>query len=208
MIIIGILASGRGSNFEAIHESILKNYISSARIGVVISDNENASVLKKAEIANIPFRYVDPTLFNRTRYYEHIVSVLKERRVNLVCLAGFMRIVKKPLLDAFPDRVLNIHPSLLPAFPGLDAQKQAFDYGVPLTGCTVHFVDEGMDTGPVIAQKVVPVKMYDTLPDLTTRILYAEHKLYPYVIKLIEQNKLKLKGRRVIQIENDVKLPG
>ncbi len=194
---LGVLASGRGSNFQSILDEI-KNGNLSASVRVLISDNPNAYAIERAKKNNIEFLILKPKEFqSKDEYYRKIADELKIREVELVILAGFMRIVGKPLIDAFPFRIMNIHPALLPSFPGLHAQKQAVDYGVKISGCTVHFVDEGMDTGPIIIQAAVPVYHDDTEETLSQRILEQEHKIYPEAIRLFSEGKLEIKGRIV-----------
>ncbi|RJX21922.1 MAG: phosphoribosylglycinamide formyltransferase [Desulforudis sp.] len=194
---IGVLASGRGSNLQAILDATLDGRLE-AEVAVVISDNPNAYVLERARMNNIPAFAVElggkPS---KQAYEEEIVRVLREHEVGLVCLAGYMRIVTPVMLKAFPNRMINIHPSLLPSFQGLHAQGQALEYGVRFSGCTVHFVDEGVDTGPIIIQAVVPVLQDDTEDTLSARILEQEHRIYVEAVRLYAQGKLTIKGRRV-----------
>jgi len=201
---IAVLASGRGSNLEAIIKNIeIGNCI--ANLALVVSDNPDARALKIARDHNIKALYLDPgpkKTWLLPEYEENYVRVLKEHNVNLVCLAGFMRIIKQPLLSAFPNRILNIHPSLLPAFPGLDVQRKALEYGVKYSGCTVHFVDDTVDGGPIIAQAVVPVLDNDTPETLAERILKEEHRIYSEAINLILSGKYQIIGRRVIRVES------
>lgn len=195
---IGVLASGRGSNFQSIIDSVESGYIK-ASIQLLITDNPEAFALERARKHNIERLVMRPREFSsKDEYYESIAKELNRRAVGLVVLAGFMRVVGKPLIDAFRNRILNIHPALLPSFPGLHGQKQANDYGVKISGCTVHFVDEGMDTGPVIIQAAVPVKADDTEESLSERILKYEHKIYPEAIRLFSEGKIEVAGRRVI----------
>jgi len=195
---IGVLASGRGSNLQSIINNVENGKIK-GEIAVVISDNKDAFALERACRHNIAAVFIDPKGYASKREYEfEVVRILKEHRVGLVCLAGYMRLVGKTVLDAFPMRVMNIHPALLPAFPGLNAQKQAWEYGVRFSGCTVHFVDEGMDTGPIILQAVVPVLASDTPDTLAARILEQEHRIYPEAIRLFAEGRLEVEGRRVI----------
>ncbi len=186
-MILGILGSGSGSNMQAILDAIDAGQLD-ARIALVLSDNPQAYILERAAKRGIPTRVIDCRGF-ATKFPDEAqletAQQLKEAGVELVCLAGFMRLVKRPLLDAFPQRILNIHPSLLPAFPGLQAWKQAVDAGVSETGCTVHYVDDGMDTGPIILQEKVPVMPEDTAETLHARIQVVEHRLYPEAIRKV-----------------------
>jgi phosphoribosylglycinamide formyltransferase 1 len=196
---IGVLASGRGSNLQAIIDNIEKGLLS-AELAVVISDHAGAFALERARKHGIPAVHADVKGFKdkREEYDALLARELQKRSVDIVCLAGFMRIITPLLIKAFPDRILNIHPSLLPAFPGLHVQKKALDYGVKFSGCTVHFVDEGMDTGPIIIQAVVPVLDNDTEDSLSARILKQEHKIYSRAVQLLAEGKLKVEGRRVL----------
>lgn len=200
---IAVLASGRGSNLEAIIKNIEKG-ICQAKLVLVISDNQNARALEIARAHNIKALWLDPgpkKTWLLPEYEENYVRVLKDHNVELVCLAGFMRIIKQPLLTAFAGRILNIHPSLLPAFPGLDVQKKALEYGVKFSGCTVHFVDDTVDGGPIIAQAVVPVLDDDTPEILAERILKEEHRIYTEAINLVLSKNYRIVGRRVIRIK-------
>jgi phosphoribosylglycinamide formyltransferase 1 len=194
---VGVLASGRGSNFQSIIDSVESGYMN-AGILVLISDNHNAFALERARKHGIEALVMVPKEFgSRDDYFKRVAQELLSRDVGLVVLAGFMRIVGKPLLDAFPNRVMNIHPALLPSFPGLHGQRQANDYGVKISGCTVHFVDEGMDTGPIIVQAAVPVRYEDTEESLSERILKIEHQIYPEAIKMFADGRLEVVGRKV-----------
>jgi len=195
---IGVLASGRGSNFQSIIDSIESGYIQ-ARINVLITDNPKAFSIERAEKHGIEsLVMLSKKYASRDEYFREITAELRKRDVELVVLAGFMRIVGKPLLDAYPNKVMNIHPALLPSFPGLHGQKQAYDYGVKISGCTVHFVDEGMDTGPIIIQAAVPVRDNDTEETLSERILKLEHKIFPEAIKLFAEGRVGMQGRKVV----------
>ncbi|MFZ2197479.1 MAG: phosphoribosylglycinamide formyltransferase, partial [Thermodesulfovibrionales bacterium] len=195
---IGVLASGRGSNFQSIIDSIESGYIQ-ARINVLITDNPKAFSIERAEKHGIEsLVMLSKNYASRDEYFREITAELRKRDVELVVLAGFMRIVGKPLLDAYPNKVMNIHPALLPSFPGLHGQKQANDYGVKISGCTVHFVDEGMDTGPIIIQAAVPVRDNDTEETLSERILKLEHKIFPEAIKLFAEGRVGMQGRKVV----------
>ena len=196
---IAVLVSGRGSNLQAIIDNIKKGLLSS-EIAVVISDQADAYALERARKHNIPAVTVSAKGYKdrREEYDALLVKEMRERNVDLVCLAGFMRIITPVLLRAFPSRILNIHPSLLPAFPGLHVQKKALEHGVKFSGCTVHFVDEGMDTGPIIIQAVVPILDGDTEDSLSERILKQEHRIYSRAIQLFAEGRLKVEGRRVL----------
>ena len=200
IIKLGVLVSGRGSNLQAIIDNIEKGALS-AEIAVVISDQEDAYALERARKHKIPAVHIDAKRYGtRDTYDAALVGELKKRTVDLVCLAGFMRIITPVLIKAFPNRILNIHPSLLPAFPGLHVQKKALNHGVKFSGCTVHFVDEGVDTGPIIIQAVVPVLDNDTENSLSERILKQEHKIYSRAIQLFAEGRLTIEGRHVFTI--------
>ncbi len=204
MLTIGVLASGKGSNLHAIIEHIKSGYLK-VNIGVVISDNPHAFALEIARSNGICAEYIEPgryRTFLESEKEEKYVRTLREHGVELVCLAGFMRVIKKAFFDNYRGKIINIHPSLLPSFRGLEAWKQAIDYGVKFTGCTVHFVEEDIDTGPVILQAVVPVLDDDTPETLHQRIQEKEHTIYPLAIKLISEQKIRISGRRVIIDEN------
>jgi len=196
MLKIGVMASGRGSNFQAIIDSIEAGKIK-ASIELLITDVPDAYAIERAKRHNIPYLYINPREFSKDDFYSKVAEEFKAKDIGLVALAGFMRIVRKPLLDAFPMRIMNIHPALLPSFPGLHGQKQAVDYGVRVSGCTVHFVDEAMDTGPIIIQAAVAVMPEDTEQTLSKRILELEHKIYPEAIRLFSEGRLHVQGRKV-----------
>jgi len=197
MINIGVLASGRGTNLQAIIEAIEEGKIE-GRISIVISDNCDAFALKRAEQYNIDTRYINFKEFkNREDYDKKIVECLKEKDVDLVVLAGYMKILTPYFIIVYKNKIMNIHPALLPSFPGLHVQRQAVEYGVKVSGCTVHFVDEGVDSGPIILQKAVEVKDDDTEESLAKRILKEEHQIYPRAIQLFSQGRLIIKGRKV-----------
>lgn len=195
---IGILISGRGSNMLAIAEAIEQGIIPNAEIAVVISDKSSAQGLIKAQEKGLNTKLITRNKRSREEHDDEIVAELKKHGVELVCLAGYMRLLSKDFVRAFPNQIINIHPSLLPSFPGLDAQKQAFDYGVKFTGCTVHFVDEELDHGAIILQKVVEVKENDTAETLSAEILSHEHSLYIEAIKKIASGNYKIIGRKVV----------
>jgi phosphoribosylglycinamide formyltransferase-1 len=189
---IGVLVSGTGSNLEAILNAIAERRLAS-KVAIVISNKAGALALDRAKKAGVPTRVIPHGDFpNREAFDAALVGALREAGVDWVVLAGFMRLITRTMLAAFPSRIVNIHPSLLPAFPGVDAQKQAFDYGVKVTGCTVHLVDEGTDTGPIIAQRQVPVLDGDEGETLRLRILKEEHALLVDVIAAIEQGRVEI----------------
>lgn len=195
---LGILLSGRGSNFRAIADAIESKKLD-AEIAVVISNRENAPGIEHARERGLNAVVLPSKNLDREIYDRVLVQELRQNNVELVVLAGFMRILSGYFLEAFPHRILNIHPSLLPAFPGLDAQHQALQHGVKFSGCTVHFVDEGLDSGPIVAQAVVPVLDNDTAETLAARILHEEHRIYPEAIALILSERYRMEGRRIIQ---------
>ena len=194
---IGILISGRGSNMESILLAAEERRIP-AVVAVVISNEPDAPGVARAQARGVETVVLDHRrCATREDQDRRIVSVLEERRVDLVCLAGYMKLLSPGLLKAYPGRILNIHPALLPAFPGLESQRKALEYGVRFTGATVHFVDAGVDTGPIVLQSVVPVEQDDTPATLTQRILREEHRIYPEAIRLFFQDRLQIEGRRV-----------
>lgn len=195
---IGILISGRGSNMRAIVEAVASRRIPDSEVVVVISDKADADGLQKAKEKNVETLVIEKNNRKRREHDAEIVGELKKRNVELVCLAGYMRLLSPEFVRAFHDKILNVHPSLLPSFKGLDAQKQAFEYGVKFSGCTVHFVDESLDNGAIVAQKVVEVKDDDTAETLAARILQHEHALYVEAIAKIVRGNYKIVGRRVI----------
>lgn len=197
VLALGVLASGRGSNYQSVQDGIDAGEIP-AQIKVVISDKAHAPVLERARKRGIEAVSIPPGAFaDKASYEAAVVDILKQHGVELVVLAGYMRIVGDTVLAAYPMRVINIHPALLPAFPGLHAQRQALDYGVRVSGCTVHFVDRGVDTGPVILQTAVPVEPGDDEDTLAARILVEEHKLLPKAVRLIAEGRLYIEGRKV-----------
>ncbi|MBI5050187.1 MAG: phosphoribosylglycinamide formyltransferase [Nitrospirae bacterium] len=198
MLNIGALASGRGSNFQAIIDSIESGFLK-AKIAVLISDNPEAYALQRAKKHGVETLVLHPKDFHdRDSYYSRIAKEFKTRNTGLVVLAGFMRVVGKSLTREFHNKIMNIHPAILPSFPGLHGQKQAVDYGVKISGCTVHFVDEGVDTGPVIIQAAVPAYHDDTEESLSERILTQEHKIFPLAIRLFSEGRLNVEGRKVV----------
>ena len=195
---LGILLSGRGSNFEAIARNVQAGKIP-AEIAVVISNKQEALGLVRAREMGLETRFIPSKGKEREAFDREVVAVLREFQVDLVCLAGFMRILSPYFVREFPRRILNIHPALLPSFPGEDAQRQALEHGVKFTGCTVHLVDEGMDTGPIVCQAVVPVQDDDTAETLAARILQEEHRIYSEAICLLLEDKVRFEGRRVLR---------
>jgi phosphoribosylglycinamide formyltransferase 1 len=194
---LGVLISGSGSNLQSIIDNIEKGSLKAA-IKIVISNKPDAFGITRAKKHGIPFVVLKNGDFKSKEDFDsQLIKILKDNNVDLVILAGFMRIISPAFLKAFPQRVLNIHPALLPSFPGLHGQKQAFDYGVKFSGCTVHFVDEGMDTGPIIIQSVVPVLDDDTEETLAARILKEEHKIYPQAIQFFADGKIEMHGHKV-----------
>ncbi|MFQ5455264.1 MAG: phosphoribosylglycinamide formyltransferase [Nitrospirota bacterium] len=197
-ISLGVLVSGRGSNLQAIIDSIEEGSLK-AEIGIVICDKEDAFALKRAEHHNINGVFVDPEEYpDREAFDAEILDILQSHNTELVIMAGYMRIVTSLLIDAYKGRIMNIHPAILPSFPGMRAQRQALDYGVKISGCTVHFVEEGVDKGPIIVQSAVEVLENDTEETLSERILRDEHKIYPDAIQLFAEGRLEISGRRVI----------
>ncbi len=197
MLKLGVLASGRGSNFQSIVDEIEAGRLN-ASVRILLTDNPEAYAIERAKKHSIEYLYLDPRSFkSKDDYFLQIAEEFRKRDVELVILAGFMRIVQKPLIDAFPNRIMNIHPALLPSFKGLHGHQQAIDYGVRISGCTVHFVDSGMDTGPIIIQAAVAVSPDDTEDTLSERILRLEHRIFPYAIRLYSEGRLSVEGRRV-----------
>jgi phosphoribosylglycinamide formyltransferase-1 len=196
---IGVLLSGRGSNFEALAESVSAGRIPDAEISIVISNKPGAAGLERAQARGIPVRAIASKGLEREAYDRQVAAVLQEYKVDLICLAGYMRLLSPFFVATFPQRILNIHPSLLPSFPGLESQKQALDYGVKFAGCTVHFVDENLDAGPIILQAVVPVLDSDDEHALSERILKEEHRIYTEAVKIVLEGNYKITGRRVIR---------
>jgi phosphoribosylglycinamide formyltransferase-1 len=199
---IGVLLSGRGSNFEALADSVAAGRIPDAHIAIVIANREGTQGIERANARGITTKVIPSRGLEREAYDRQIVSVLREHQVELVCLAGYMRLLSAYFIQCFPQRILNIHPSLLPSFPGLESQRQALEYGVKFAGCTVHFVDENLDAGPIILQSVVPVLDTDTPDTLSEKILREEHRIYSEAVKIILDGRFKIEGRRVIQLAN------
>ncbi len=197
MLNIAVLASGRGSNFQAIIDAIESGMLK-ATIKLLIVDKPGAFAIERAKKHSIEYLYVNPKDFpTGDDFFKYIADELKKRDVELVVLAGFMRIVRKPLLDAFPNRIMNIHPAILPSFRGLHGQRQAIEYGAKISGCSVHFVDEGVDTGPIIIQAAISVSPDDNEESLSARILRLEHKILPEAIRLFSEGRISVEGRVV-----------
>lgn len=199
MFRLGILISGRGSNMLAIADAVRDGRIPGAEIVVVISDHADALGLARAAERGFETRAIERRGRTRVEHDAEMIAALRERGVELVCLAGYMRLLSPQFIEAFRGRIVNIHPSLLPSFPGLDAQGQALRYGVKWTGCTVHFVDETLDGGPLIAQRIVPVRDDDTVETLSARILVEEHQLYAQALACLVRGDYEIAGRRVLQ---------
>src|ERR1700681_2702125 len=196
---IGVLLSGRGSTFVALAESVATGRIPNAEIAIVVSNREGAPGIDKAKERGIATRIIPSKGLEREAYDRQVVAVLNEHNVDLICLAGYMRLLSPYFVASFPNRILNIHPSLLPSFPGLESQRQALEYGVKFAGCTVHFVDENLDAGPIVLQSVVPVKDDDTEDSLSAKILQEEHRIYSEAVRIILEGRYKIEGRRVLQ---------
>lgn len=197
---IGVLLSGRGSNFEALAESVAAGRIPGAEIAVVISNHEGAPGIDRAAARGIPAKVIPSKGLEREAYDKQVAAVLQEYKVDLVCLAGYMRLLSPFFVAAYRGRILNIHPSLLPSFPGLEAQRQALEFGARFSGCTVHFVDENLDAGPIILQAAVPVLDDDTPETLAARILKEEHRIYTEAVNLVLEGRTRIEGRRVIHL--------
>ena len=196
---IGVLLSGRGSNFVALADSVDSARIPNSEIALVLSNREGAPGIDRAKERGLPTRVISSKGLERETYDRQVVAALQESKVDLICLAGYMRLLSPYFVAAFPNRILNIHPSLLPSFPGLESQRQALEYGVKFAGCTVHFVDENLDAGPIVLQAIVEVKDDDTDAALSERILKEEHRIYSEAVKIILEGNFKISGRRVVQ---------
>jgi phosphoribosylglycinamide formyltransferase-1 len=205
---LGILLSGRGSNFLAIADGVAQRRVTNAEIAVVISNRADAPGIAAARNAGFPAEVIEPRGRSRAQHDAEIIASLQARQVDLVCLAGYMRLLSAEFVRAFPQRILNIHPSLLPAFPGLDAQRQALEYGVNVSGCTVHFVDEELDHGVIVLQKTVPVLADDDEHTLAARILAQEHVAYAEAIELVLSGKYRVVGRRLLKQKPNEPHPG
>jgi phosphoribosylglycinamide formyltransferase-1 len=197
MSTVGVLVSGRGTNLQALIDAERAGSLG-GRIGVVVSNVENAPALARARSAGVPALVCDHRGRRRDEFDAEVAGLLRAHGVELVCLAGYLRLLSAGFIRAFPERVLNVHPSLLPAFAGLEAQRQAWQYGVKVSGVTVHFVDEGLDTGPILLQEAVPVRADDSPDTLAARILQVEHRLYPRAVRIVLEGRYRIAGRRVI----------
>jgi phosphoribosylglycinamide formyltransferase-1 len=195
---IGVLLSGRGSNFEALADSIASCRIPNAEIAIVISNRDGAPGIEKARARGIEAHVIPSKGLEREEYDKLVVAALREKKVDLVCLAGYMRLLSAHFVAAFPNRILNIHPSLLPAFPGLESQRQALEHGAKFSGCTVHFVDENLDAGPIVLQACVPIEDRDTPETLAERILREEHRIYSEAVRIVLEGRYRIEGRRVL----------
>jgi phosphoribosylglycinamide formyltransferase-1 len=200
---IGVLLSGRGSNFEALAANVASGRIPNAEIAIALSNREDARGIEKARVLGIEARVISSKGLEREAYDKLVVTALQEKRVDLVCLAGYMRLLSPQFVAAFHNRILNIHPSLLPAFPGLEAQRQALEHGAKLSGCTVHFVDENLDAGPIVLQACVPIEDSDTPETLSERILREEHRIYAEAVRIVLEGRFRVEGRRVLITSDD-----
>jgi len=196
---IAVLLSGRGSNFEALADGVAAGRIPNAEIAIVLSNRNGAPGIEKAQQRKITTRVIPSKGLERETYDRQVVAVLREQKIDLVCLAGYMRLLSPFFVASFPNRILNIHPSLLPSFPGLESQRQALEYGVKFAGCTVHFVDENLDAGPIVLQSAVRVLDDDTEATLSARILAEEHRIYSEAVRIVLEGRYKIEGRRVIR---------
>ena len=195
---IGVLLSGRGSNFEALAASVAAGRIPNAEISIVVSNRETAQGIEKARARGIEARVIPSKGLERDAYDKLVVAALREKNVDLVCLAGYMRLLSPYFVKEYPQRILNIHPSLLPAFPGLESQRQALEHGAKFSGCTVHFVDENLDAGPIVMQAVVAIEDHDTAETLSERILREEHRIYTEAVRIVLEGRFRIEGRRVL----------
>ncbi|HEY0703537.1 MAG TPA: phosphoribosylglycinamide formyltransferase [Candidatus Acidoferrales bacterium] len=195
---IGVLLSGRGSNLEALGESIDAGRLPDAEIAIVLSNREGAPGIEKARARGIATKVIPSKGLEREAYDHLVVAELQAQKVELVCLAGYMRLLSPHFVAAFPQRILNIHPSLLPSFPGLESQRQAIEHGAKFAGCTVHFVDENLDAGPIVMQACVPIEDADTPETLAERILQQEHRIYTEAVRIVLEGRYRMDGRRVL----------
>ena len=204
---IAVLLSGRGSNFEALADSVAAGRIPNAEIALVLSNREGAQGIEKARARGLETRVIPSKGLEREAYDKLVVAALKEKNADLVCLAGYMRLLSAYFVAAFPGRILNIHPSLLPAFPGLESQRQALEHGAKFSGCTVHFVDENLDAGPIILQAVLPIEDGDTEATLSERVLREEHRIYSEAVRIVLEGRYRIEGRRVLIISDKNNAP-
>ena len=195
---IGVLLSGRGSNFEALADSVAAGRIPNTEIAIVISNRENAPGIDKARGRGISAQVIPSRGLEREPYDKLVIAALEDKKVDLVCLAGYMRLLSPAFVAAYRGRILNIHPSLLPAFPGLESQRQAIEHGAKFSGCTVHFVDENLDAGPIILQAAVPIRDDDTPETLSERVLKEEHRIYTEAVRIVLEGRYRMEGRRVL----------
>ncbi len=205
---IGVLLSGRGSNFEALAESVAAGRIPDAEIALVVSNREDAPGIERARARRIEARVIPSKGLEREAYDKLVAAALMEKKVDLVCLAGYMRLLSPFFVAAFPNRILNIHPSLLPAFPGLEAQRQALEHGAKFSGCTVHFVDENLDAGPIVLQAAVPIEDRDTVETLSERVLREEHRLYSEAVRIVLEGRYRIENRRVLITSSEERAKG
>ena len=201
---LAVLVSGNGSNLQAIIDCIEKNYLA-AKISLVLSNVKDAYALERGKNHGLDVVFLDPKIYpNKANYEQKIIDLLLSKSIDLICLAGFMRILGKKFIETFSGKIINIHPSLLPAFPGLDVQKKALEHGAKFSGCTVHFVNEEVDGGPIILQSIVPIHDEDDIESLSKRILQQEHIIYPEAIRLIIEDNIEISGRRVLRKKKEV----
>jgi phosphoribosylglycinamide formyltransferase-1 len=205
---IGVLLSGRGSNFEALAESAAAGRIPNSEIALVVSNRDGAPGIERARARGIEARVIPSKGLEREAYDKLVAAALVEKKVDLVCLAGYMRLLSPYFVAAFPNRILNIHPSLLPAFPGLEAQRQALEHGAKFSGCTVHFVDENLDAGPIVLQAAVPIEDRDTVETLSERILREEHRLYSEAVRIVLEGRYRIENRRVLITSSEERAKG
>jgi len=200
---IGVLFSGRGSNFEALAESVAAGRIPNAEIAIALSNREDAPGIEKARARGIEALAISSKGLEREAYDKLVIAALQAKQVDLVCLAGYMRLLSPQFVAAYRNRILNIHPSLLPSFPGLEAQRQALEHGAKFSGCTVHFVDENLDAGPIVLQACVPIEDGDTPETLAERILREEHRIYPEAVRIVLEGRYRMDGRRVLIVPEE-----
>ena len=205
---IGVLLSGRGSNFEALAESVAAGRVPDAEIALVVSNREDAPGIERARKRGVEARVIPSKGLEREAYDKLVAAGLQEKKVDLVCLAGYMRLLSPYFVAAFPNRILNIHPSLLPAFPGLEAQRQALEHGAKFSGCMVHFVDENLDAGPIVLQAAVPIEDGDTVETLSERILREEHRIYSQAVRIVLEGRYRIENRRVLITSSEERAKG